>query len=262
MERFDKKAAVINMINRQINPEVACSDGLLRALATVPRELFVPPQLARIAYSDANLFPAIPSPKLSALLVKLVTEGISRSGSKFAVIECGRGYLLHLLSQMGYAAVGTSASYDEINRAIELAKMLEKQEKSAKLLYNSGSGGDEGYDQLIAGSLVESVIEDAAVSAVDSRHRSPGIISFAQESLFSPDIPGQPFSGIICGMIIDGAGQEQQMDAIFARNLSDGGYGVYIARDGAIGTIKRSKMHGGNLKKEVIASFSLSSPAS
>lgn len=90
-----------NMVKNQVLPEEVTNAAVIEALATVPRERFVPRQLARIAYMDDNL-PFNKGRLLlrPALFARLLQALNPLPTDKVLYIGGGTGYGPALLGQM------------------------------------------------------------------------------------------------------------------------------------------------------------------
>jgi protein-L-isoaspartate(D-aspartate) O-methyltransferase len=95
-----------NMVKNQVLPEEVTNSVVIEALATVPRERFVPRQLARIAYMDDHL-PFNKGRMLlrPALFARLLQALNPVSTDKVLYIGCGTGYGPALLGQMGLRVI-------------------------------------------------------------------------------------------------------------------------------------------------------------
>lgn len=91
-----------NMVKGQVEPENVTHPFLLEALFTIPREKFVPHQLARIAYMDKD-FPLGKNRFLlrPALLARLLEALNPQPSDKILYIAGGTGYGPTLLSKIG-----------------------------------------------------------------------------------------------------------------------------------------------------------------
>ena len=91
-----------NMVKGQVLPEKVTSPLIIDAFYKIPRERFVPRQLARIAYMDGN-FPFNKGRILlrPATLARLLQELNPQPHDKILYIASGTGYGPALLGQMG-----------------------------------------------------------------------------------------------------------------------------------------------------------------
>lgn len=95
-----------NMIECQVLPEEVTNSLVIEALATMPRERFVPRQLARIAYMDENF--SVNKGRVllrPALLARLLQALNPMPLDKVLYIGGGTGYGPSLLGQMGLRVI-------------------------------------------------------------------------------------------------------------------------------------------------------------
>jgi protein-L-isoaspartate(D-aspartate) O-methyltransferase len=114
-----------NMVKRQVILENVTNPLLIDALFTIPREKFVPSQLARIAYMDTDFFlnkgrfllrPATLARLLEALNLK--------SSDKILYIAGGTGYGPALLSQMAHHIIALDSEETLTQTTERLAQEL------------------------------------------------------------------------------------------------------------------------------------------
>ena len=98
----DFAAARRAMIDSQLRPEGVTDAALLAAMASVPRERFVPEAVRALAYSDRPLDlgngKALMPP---AALAKLLTELEPRPGERALVVGSGNDYAAKVLETLG-----------------------------------------------------------------------------------------------------------------------------------------------------------------
>ena len=98
----DFAAARRAMIDSQLRPEGVTDPALLAAMASVPREQFVPEPLRPLAYTDRPLDlgngTALMPP---AALARLLTELGPRAGERALVVGSGNGYAAKVLEALG-----------------------------------------------------------------------------------------------------------------------------------------------------------------
>jgi protein-L-isoaspartate(D-aspartate) O-methyltransferase len=100
------------MVERQIRTFDVTDAGVLERMRAVPRELFVDPQLASLAYSDACLTVTGAQPReLTAplILARLLKEARLREGERVLVVAGGSGYAAALIAGL----VGSVVSLDD-----------------------------------------------------------------------------------------------------------------------------------------------------
>ncbi len=98
----DFAAARQAMIDSQLRPQGVTNPAVLAAMASVPREQFVPEAARALAYSDRPIDlgegRALMPP---AALGKLVTELEPRPGERVLVVGSGNGYAAKVLDSLG-----------------------------------------------------------------------------------------------------------------------------------------------------------------
>src|SRR3954451_12048276 len=89
----DFAAARAAMVDSQLRPQGVTDPAVLRAMASVPRELFLPDQSRPFAYADravaigAGRFLAAPT-----ALGQLLTQMVPERGQRALVVGAGTGY--------------------------------------------------------------------------------------------------------------------------------------------------------------------------
>ena len=90
------------MVERQLRPRGICDEVVLAAMASVPRELFVPRELADVAYSDEALpirsGQTISQPYMVASMTELIEP---RPGLRVLEVGTGSGYGAAILATCG-----------------------------------------------------------------------------------------------------------------------------------------------------------------
>src|SRR3954454_19130502 len=98
----DYSAARAAMVDSQLRPQGVSDPAVLQAMATVPRQQFVPDQSRPLAYVDralsigAGRFLAAP-----AVLGQLLTQMKAEPGQRALVVGAGTGYSAAVLAAMG-----------------------------------------------------------------------------------------------------------------------------------------------------------------
>jgi protein-L-isoaspartate(D-aspartate) O-methyltransferase len=173
------------MVERQIRTFDVTDAGVLERMRAVPRELFVDPNLASLAYSDASLTVTGAQPReLTAplILARLLKEARLRDGERVLVVAGGSGYAAALVA--GLVGSVVSLDDDEVlsarakdafaalglgNAATLVAPLAQGAPKGAPfdlILVDGVSQGAFGplFDQLSAdGRLVAVIAEQAGV---------------------------------------------------------------------------------------------------
>ena len=108
------------MVDSQVRPDRIVDPRLIRAMRTLPRERFVPPGRASMAYIDEDVrLPngrALMEPRV---LAHLVQSARVRAGERVLVVGAGTGYGAAVLASLG--AVVTALEDDETLLAIARA---------------------------------------------------------------------------------------------------------------------------------------------
>ncbi|MBY0500902.1 MAG: protein-L-isoaspartate O-methyltransferase [Alphaproteobacteria bacterium] len=114
-----------NMVKGQVLPEEVTHPYVIEALTHIPRERFVPRQLARIAYMDAN-FPYSKGRVLlrPATLAHLLEELNPSPNDKILYIGGGTGYGPALLGYMGAHVIALDSEETLTQKAEQLLEDL------------------------------------------------------------------------------------------------------------------------------------------
>ena len=117
----DYEAARFAMVESQLRPQGVVDPAVTRAMASVPREQFVPEALRPLAYVDralalggARLHPA------PAVLGQLLTQMMPERGQRALVVGAGTGYSAAVLAAMGLDVVAVESSPELIAAARKL----------------------------------------------------------------------------------------------------------------------------------------------
>ncbi len=98
----DFAAARRAMIDSQLRPVGVTDQAVLAAMASVPREQFVPEPLRSLAYSDRPIGLGDGSALMApAALAKLLTELEPRAGERALVVGSGNAYAATVLEALG-----------------------------------------------------------------------------------------------------------------------------------------------------------------
>jgi protein-L-isoaspartate(D-aspartate) O-methyltransferase len=110
---FDATTARRLMVDGQIRTADVTDAGLLDAMLMVPREKFLPPTLAPLAYADAD----IPVGKGRSMLrpmvlAKLLQAAPIQPGERLLDVGCATGYATAILARLGASVVGLEEDPD------------------------------------------------------------------------------------------------------------------------------------------------------
>src|SRR5207248_7504490 len=114
----DFAAARAAMVESQLRPQGVSDPAVLQAMATVPREQFVPDQSRPLAYVDRAVaigpgrFLAAP-----AVLGQLLTQMAPERGQRALVIGAGTGYSVAVLAAMGLEVIALESDPELVARA-------------------------------------------------------------------------------------------------------------------------------------------------
>lgn len=146
-----------NMVKGQVIPENVTNPPLIDALFTIPREKFVPSQLARIAYMDGNFFLKKDRVLLRpATLARLLQALNPKSSDKILYIAGGTGYGPALLSQMAHHVIALDSEETLTQAAERLAEEL-KLSSIQSVLGPLEEGWEHGapYDKIFIEGCVD-----------------------------------------------------------------------------------------------------------
>ena len=165
----DFSAARNNMVDGQVRPNKVTDPRILDAMRTLPRERFIPPGLAAMAYIDEDVplgrDRALMEPMIIARLVQLAR---GRPGERALVIAAGSGYGSALLDACGCAV--TALEDDEALLAIA-ASVLPSVAPAIRLVQGTLTAGlpQEAPWDII---MIEGAV--AAIPASLAGHLAPG----------------------------------------------------------------------------------------
>jgi len=120
---LDYAAARDHMVDGQIRPNKVVDPRIIRAMRTLPRELFVPAHLASLAYIDEDL--PLPGGRCfiePVVLARLIQLARVRDGERALVVGAGAGYGAAVLDACG--AEVTALEEDEALLALARQALL------------------------------------------------------------------------------------------------------------------------------------------
>lgn len=155
----------LNMVESQVRPSDVTDQRILRAMLEMPREKFVPPALASMAYMDEAV-PARASaargegrfllaPRVFAKLVNLADIG-----PDCAVLDvgCASGYSTAVLARIARRVVGLECDEDLVQQAGRLlAEMNISNAKVVKGSLAAGVPAEGPFDAIMLNGAVPSV---------------------------------------------------------------------------------------------------------
>jgi len=114
----DFAAARAHMVESQIRPNKVTDPALIKALATLPREQFVPAERRPLAYVDEDL--AVGGGRYlmePMVLARLVQIAAPEPKDIAMVLGCGTGYSVAVLSRLCETVIGVEPNADLAERA-------------------------------------------------------------------------------------------------------------------------------------------------
>ncbi len=154
----DYAAARNNMVDSQVRPNKVTDPRILDAMRALPREEFVPPSLAPVAYIDEDLplggGRVLMEPMVIARLVQLARV---RPGERALVIAAGTGYGAALVAACGASV--TALDDDEAFLAIAL-RVLPRYAPAVKIVHGPLAAG------LTDGAPWDVILLEGAVSEI------------------------------------------------------------------------------------------------
>jgi len=158
---FDATTARRLMVDGQIRTADVTDAALLDAMLTVPREQFLPPTLAPLAYLDAD----IPIGKGRALLrpmvlAKLIQAARIRAGERVLDIGCATGYSAAILARLGASVICLEEDADLAQAAkTALATVAAANSQVVTGPLTSGWAAGAPYDAILLDGAAEIVPE-------------------------------------------------------------------------------------------------------
>lgn len=165
----DYTAARQAMVDSQLRPQGVSDPLVVAAMATVPRELFVPEEFRPLAYSDRSV-PLGGGRRLSPADATglLLTALAPRPGQKALVVGAGTGYAAALLSEIGLDVVALDS-----NPAL-LSVAAERGLNTVQGPLETGSAKDAPYDLILIDGAVGHVPDE-----LTDQLRDGGLIGYA-----------------------------------------------------------------------------------
>jgi protein-L-isoaspartate(D-aspartate) O-methyltransferase len=154
---FDATAARRHMVDGQIRTADVTNPSLIAAMRAVPRELFVPPAQATLAYSDGDINLGQGRALLRPIVLgKLIQGADLRPGDQVLDIGCGTGYCAAVLAHMGAAVVALEEDPDLARQAeAALAKAVAGQVAVVRGPLAAGWPAAAPYDLILLDGAIE-----------------------------------------------------------------------------------------------------------
>ncbi len=114
-----------NMVKGQVIPEEVVNPSVLNALLEIPRELFVPRQLARVAYMDSNFsFKKGRILLRPATLARMIQALHPKPTDTILYLACATGYGPALLGQIGARVIALDSDETFTQEAEQILRDL------------------------------------------------------------------------------------------------------------------------------------------
>jgi protein-L-isoaspartate(D-aspartate) O-methyltransferase len=154
---FDAVAARRHMVDGQIRTADVTNPNLIAAMEAVPRELFVPPEMASQAYRDGDLSLGHGRALIRPIVLgKLLQGAMVVAGDRVLDVGCGTGYSSAVLAHMGAAVIALEEDPDLARRATAaLAAAGAGQVKVASGPLTAGWTQGAPYDLILLDGAVE-----------------------------------------------------------------------------------------------------------
>ena len=155
---MDFSAARRAMIDSQLRPQAVSDSLVVTAMATVPREQFVPDASRPLSYID-RMLPLGGGRAMSppATVGRMLTEVEPKPGERALVVGAGTGYTAALLAEMGLEVTALEADPHLHSRLAEVPGVHAVQGELVQ-----GVAADAPYDLIVIDGAVE-FIPDALV---------------------------------------------------------------------------------------------------
>jgi protein-L-isoaspartate(D-aspartate) O-methyltransferase len=159
---MDFASARFQMVESQLRPNGVTDPALLRAMAEVPRELFVPAEHRPLAYADDDIELGSSDPTGPRFLLAPMTFGrmgqllMLRDDHRVLDIACGSGYSCAVLSRLVQTVVAIES--DPVLAARAEATLASLQIRGTRLVLNDLTGGDPAggpYDAILVNGRIE-----------------------------------------------------------------------------------------------------------
>lgn len=155
---MDFSAARRAMIDNQLRPQAVSDPLVVTAMATVPRELFVPDASRPLAYID-RMLPLGAGRAMSppATVGRMLTEVEPKKGERVLVVGAGTGYTAAILFEMGLDVTALESDPELHSRLAQVPGVRAVHGELAQ-----GVASEAPYDLIVIDGAVE-FIPDALV---------------------------------------------------------------------------------------------------
>jgi protein-L-isoaspartate(D-aspartate) O-methyltransferase len=148
------------MVENQIRPSEVSDHAVIAAFLDVPREIFVAPGAAALAYSDhpALMSEVVPERRLlePAVLARLVQALPRGPGIKAMAVACGTGYAAAVLSRLVGTVVAVEAEEVLVEMAVTALKAVGAENAAVvRALAVEGCPPESPFDAILLEGAVE-----------------------------------------------------------------------------------------------------------
>ena len=157
MPAYDTARA--NMVENQVRPNKVTDDRVLKAMAAVPRERFVPEKFAGIAYVDEDI--AVSEGRYlmePMVLARLLQAAAITAGDVVLDIGCATGYSTAVLARLADTVVAVESDEDLAETAVVLMTELDADNTAVVTgVLREGYAKQAPYDVIVLEGAVEEV---------------------------------------------------------------------------------------------------------
>jgi protein-L-isoaspartate(D-aspartate) O-methyltransferase len=159
----DLAAARALMVDGQLRPNAVTDRRLLDAMRSLPRERFVPPAMAGLAYIEDNL--RLPGGRVllrPMSFARLVQLSAPRAGERVAVIASGTGYGAAVLAAMGAEVTAVEDAAELLAVARPALAEFAPRVRLRELPPAGGLDGETGFPLVLIEGVVARVPDAVA----------------------------------------------------------------------------------------------------
>jgi protein-L-isoaspartate(D-aspartate) O-methyltransferase len=155
----DFSAARLNMVDSQLRPNKVTDRRILDAMETLPRERFVPPALAGIAYKDEDLQIAPGRFLMEPMILgRLLQEAAIKATDKVLDIAPASGYSTAVIAALAKEVTGVESDPSLITQAVGNLAALEIRNAEMQLgPLKDGWTHKAPYDVILINGSVDAV---------------------------------------------------------------------------------------------------------
>ena len=166
---MDYPAARHNMVENQIRVNRVTHQGIINAFGEIPREVFVPDELATLAYVDEKLMIAKGRYLLQPMVLALLLQSAKiRPDDVVLEIGCGTGYSTAILASIANTVVGIEE--DEALAKQATSNMVELGVDNAAIMVSplvEGYTKQHPYNAIVLSGSVAKVPEKILAQLID-----------------------------------------------------------------------------------------------